>query len=120
MPVLDTVGDYLVEARRLLQDEFAPYRYEDDDLVEGLNIAMLEARRLRADLFVTLKFEIPYFVSTGTIDKLAKVPIEPMYRQSFVYYIVGRAQLRDDEATTDQRSMAMMAKFTQQLITIAS
>lgn len=120
MPVLDTVGDYIIEARRLLQDEYAPYRYEDDDLVDGLNMAMAEARRLRADLFVPLKFVIPFFVSTGTIDKAAKVAIDPMYRSAFMYYIVGRMQLRDDEATTDQRSMAMMSKFTAQLLSIAS
>ena len=29
-----------------------------------------------------------------------KVPIDPIYRPALVYYMVGRAQLRDDEATT--------------------
>lgn len=119
MAALDTVGQYLEEARRLLQDEIIPYRYEDDDLVDALNIGLLEARRLRADLFLPL-FDIPYFDSSGTIDTAATVTIDPMYRQSLIYYIVGRAQLRDDESTTDQRAAAMLTKFTQQLLTIAS
>ena len=31
-----------------------PYRYPDDDLIDALNIGLLEARRLRADLFLPL------------------------------------------------------------------
>ena len=119
MAALDTVGHYLEEARRLLQDEITPYRYEDDDLVDALNIGILEARRLRADLFLPL-FEIPWFSPSGTIDKAAPVTIDPMYRPALVYYIVGRAQLRDDESTTDQRASALLTKFVGQMLTIQS
>ena len=63
MPALETVGQYLEEARRLLQDEIAPYRYPDDDLIDALNIGLLEARRLRADLFLPL-FDMPWFDPT--------------------------------------------------------
>jgi len=119
---LGTVGQYLEESRRLLQDEFLPYRYPDDDLVDALNIALLEARRLRADLFLPA-FEIPYFDPTAgalPTTKTKPVPFEPMYRQSLVYYIVGRAQLRDDESTTDARAASLMTKFTAQLLSIQS
>ena len=116
---LETVGQYLKECRVLLQDEHVPYRYEDAELVEAMNIALMEARRLRADLFLPL-FDVPYFDSSGVIDEEAKVTLDPMYRSSLVYYVVGRAQLRDDEATTDQRASAMLGKFTQQLLSIAS
>jgi hypothetical protein len=119
MPALDTVGQYLEEARRLLQDEIDPYRYPDDDLVDALNIGILEARRLRADLFLPL-FDIPYFTPTGTINMAAPVSMDPMYRPALVYYMVGRAQLRDDEPTTDQRAAGLMTKFTAQLLTIQS
>src|SRR5262245_698046 len=113
MPALDTVGQYLEEARRLLQDERVPYRYPDKDLVEALNIGLTEARRLRADLFLPL-FEVPYISSSGAITMTAPVTIDPMYRSSLVYYVVGRAQLRDDEETTDSRASALLTKFTQQ------
>ena len=119
---LGTVGQYLEESRRLLQDEFTPYRYPDDDLVDALNIALLEARRLRADLFLPT-FDMPYFdPAAGAIatTKTKPVPFEPMYRQSLVYYMVGRAQLRDDESTTDARAASLMTKFTAQLLTITS
>jgi hypothetical protein len=90
MPALETVGQYLEEARRLLQDEHVPYRYPTDDLVDALNIGLMEARRLRADL------------------------------SSLVYYVCGRMQLRDDEPTTDQRAGALLTKFAAQLLTIQS
>ena len=104
MPALETVGQYLEEARRLLQDEIVPYRYPDDDLVDALNIGLMEARRLRADLFLPL-FELPWFDPTKTAptpDLTVPVTLDPMYRSALVYYIVGRMQLRDDEA--DHRS----------------
>jgi len=120
MPALDTVGQYLEEARRLLQDERTPYRYPDDDLIDALNIGMLEARRLRADLFLPL-FDIPWVdPADPTAAKAKAVTMDPMYRQSLVYYVVGRAQLRDDESTTDSRAAALLTKFTQQMLVIAS
>lgn len=119
MPALEKVGDYIIESRRLLQDQYAPYRYPDADLVDALNIGLMEARRLRADLFLP-SFDIPFFDASGTINVTAKVPMDPMYRSSLVYYIVGRAQLRDDEPTTDARAASLMNKFTQQMLTIAS
>jgi len=122
---LETVGQYLVESRRLLQDEVVPYRYEDDDLVDALNIALLEARRLRADLFLPA-FTIPYFappadhVAADATLKAKSVPLDPMYRQSVVYYIVGRMQLRDDESTMDARAASLLTKFVAQMLTIES
>lgn len=122
MPALETVGQYLEEARRLLQDEIVPYRYPQDDLIDALNFGLLEARRLRADLFLPL-FEVPWLDPTKSApggDLARPVTLDPMYRTSLVYYMVGRAQLRDDEPTTDQRAGALLTKFTQQLLVIAS
>jgi hypothetical protein len=117
---LETVGQYIEECRRLLQDEISIYRYPDDDIVDGLNIALQEARRLRADLFIPVNFAVPWFSPSGTINTAAPVPMDPMYRSSLVYYIVGRMQLRDDEPTTDSRAAALLLKFTQQMLVIAS
>src|SRR5262245_47078945 len=119
MPVtsaLETVGQYITEARRLLQDQISPYRYPDADLVDAINVGLLEARRVRADLFLPV-FTQPWVDPSGTIDTAKTVPLDPMYRSTLVYYIVGRAQLRDDESTTDQRAAALLTKFTAQLLT---
>lgn len=122
MPALETVGQYLKETRHLLQDEIVPYRYPDEDIVDALNIGLMEAKRLRADLFLPL-FEIPWLDPTKTspgtdLDK--KITLDPMYRSALVYYAVGRMQLRDDESTTDQRAASLITKFTAQLLTIQS
>jgi hypothetical protein len=122
MPVtsaLETIGQYIAEARRLLQDQITPYRYPDVDLVEAINIGLMEARRVRADLFLPA-FVMPWSDTSGTIDTAKAVPLDPMYRSTLVYYIVGRAQLRDDESTTDQRAAALITKFTAQLLTVNS
>ena len=119
MPALETVGQYLEEARTLLQDQTPPYRYDDKSLISNLNTGILEARRLRADLFLPA-FEVPYVEGEPTKVHEITVPIDPMYRPALVYYICGRAQLRDDEATTDARSGAFLTKFTSQLLTVAS
>jgi hypothetical protein len=113
--MLATVQALLDEARVLLLDATVPYRYSDAELIRALNIAVLEARRLRPDLFLQSAFALPTY-TTGT-DAFA---IEPMYRPSFVYYVVGRAQLRDDEATQDARASVLMNKFVAQLLSAAS
>jgi hypothetical protein len=113
---LETVGDYIAEARVLLQDIYVPYRYADAELVSALNTALLEVRRLRADLLLP-SFDIPYYPATPTTTK---VPFEPMYRNALVYYIVGRAQLRDDEANVDARAASLITKFTAQMLSISS
>jgi hypothetical protein len=110
---LATVGEIVAECRVLLQDVYLPPRYSDAEIIAGLNIALLEARRLRADLFLALGMEAPAF----TVSQMnVTVPIEPMYRPSIVYYVVGRMQLRDGEETTDARASALMNKFVGQML----
>jgi hypothetical protein len=116
MSALATVGDYVVEARVLLQDTRVPYRYPDADLIRALNIGLQEAYRLRADLFLNaLDFTVPDLTSMTD-----PVPMEIGYRHPFVYYMVGRTQLRDQEDTTDQRAGALLQKFVGEMLVLAS
>lgn len=113
---LDTVQDYVDRARVLLLDETDPYRYSTLDLVEALNLGIMEARRLRPELFTGyFRTSLPDF----SVDAMATpVPIDPQYRVAFVYYICGHAQLRDDENNQDTRSAAFLNKFISQMLTI--
>ncbi|MCK1742181.1 hypothetical protein IVA80_15255 [Bradyrhizobium sp. 139] len=108
--MLDTVADYVREARTLLQDTVPTYRYSDPELLSALNMAVLTARRLRPDLFLNLT--VPYFTA---VDATA-FAMDAQYRVSFIYFIVGHAQLRDEEDTQDSRAAAFLGKFTQQLV----
>jgi hypothetical protein len=121
MPALATVGQYVDEVRRLLQDEVVPYRYPDDDLIDALNIGLLEAHRIRADLFLPA-FVLPWIDPAVAIatNRTKPVAFSEQYRSSLVYYIVGRLQLRDEEPTTDQRAGALLTKFTAQLLTVSA
>lgn len=112
---LDTVADYIEESRRLLQDTVAPFRYSDAELIESLNIAILEARRLRPDLFLGRFDNLPDYTATGTT-----VVMDPQYRSSFVYYMIGRASLRDAEAAQDSRATVFLNKFVSQMLTVQS
>lgn len=115
---LDTVADYVRDARVLLQDTVAEYRYPDAELVENLNLGLLEIRRLRPELLRSyFRTAIPSFTSTAMA---AAVPLDYQYRVALLYYICGQAQLRDDEATQDARATVFLNKFTAQMLTIQS
>jgi len=118
MSQLATLGDYLIESRRLLQDEIVPYRYPDSDLVEALGIGLMEVRRVRPDLLLPL-FDVPVLPATGFNPSTA-ITLDVMYRPAMIYYMVGRAQLRDDENTQDARAASLLNKFVSQMLTIAS
>jgi hypothetical protein len=106
MAALDTVQDYVTAARVLLQDQSAPYRYPDLDLVAALSFAMLEARKLRPDLFLTTTPQ------NFTANDATAVSIDMQYRMPILYYLCGFAQLRDDENTQDARAAGLLGKFT--------
>ena len=105
---LDTVQDYITEARILLQDIISPPRYEDTSLLSALNLMLLEARRIRADLFIGKHgTRVPYF---ATVDD-TQVDIEPAFRLAFLYGMVGHALQRDQEDIEDQRASAFLGAF---------
>lgn len=105
MAALDTVEDYIADARTLLQDTIAPYRYDDDSLLVAFNVTLLEARRVRPDLFV---FRHHDSVPSFTIVDTSEVNIEPPFRLPLVYGLCGHALARDQEDVQDARSTAFM------------
>jgi hypothetical protein len=114
---LDTVTDYVTEARTLLQDKVPTYRYADSELVSALNLGIHTARRNRPDLFMEV-VTIPQFTAA---DVAAGTPfaMDGQYRVAFLFFMVGFAQLRDEEDTQDTRAAAFIGKFTQQLMTLS-
>lgn len=110
-----TVGQCVAEARVILQDTVMPHRYSDDDLYANLSTAVAEARRLRPDLFLSNLFgSPPRFVPA---DSAALFPVSPLYVTSFINYIVGRAELRDDQFNSDTRANALLTSFKAQMST---
>lgn len=103
---LNTVADYIREARVLLQDTMEPYRYPDANFLTSLNIALLESRRLRADLWIDAS--VPSF----SINDTTEVDFDEQYRSAILFYVCGYVQLIDAEDTQDTRAAGMLAKST--------
>lgn len=112
---LDTITDYITDARTLLQDEIQPYRYDDASLVTALNVTLLEGRRLRADLFVFCRENggmVPHFASNSG----QPVPMEPPFRLAFLHGMVGHALERDQEDIQDARAATYLKIFNDILL----
>ena len=110
MPALDTVGKVMDYVRVLLQDTLEPYRYPIEDLIVALNMAMLDARRLRPDLFLYTPTEVPFYSITSEV-----IDIDQQYRMALVFFVAGQAQFRDEEDVQDARAAAFLQKFSQML-----
>jgi hypothetical protein len=127
MPALDTVGKIIGYARVLLQDTLVPYRYPDADLINALNAGLLDARRLRPDLFLYTPNDVPFYTADNDMLGIPENPplptvldevvtIDQQYRMALVYFVAGQAQLRDEEEVTDARAAAFTTKFMSMLI----
>lgn len=109
---LVSVQDYITDARTILLDTVNPPRYSDDDMLVALNVTMLEARRLRPDLFVYKHYNrVPMFAAVSG----ETVPIEPQFRLPVVYGIVAHAMLRDEEDVPIERANSFLQKFQSML-----
>jgi hypothetical protein len=111
---LETVEDYIDATRFLLQDTVVTYRYSDANIVRGLNLAITELVRLRPDLyFRLLRDEDPPVYSESQPDD--EVDVDIKHTMPVLYFMVGHAQLSDEEDVQDQRAVALITKFTQQI-----
>ena len=114
-PTLNTVADYMADARTLLQDIIPPYRYDDPSLLTALNITLLEARRLRADLFV---FNLETKGQTQSFTEVDEtyVAMEPQFRLAILHGLCAHALERDQEDVQDVRASSLMAQFNAGLV----
>lgn len=115
MSALETVTDYITDARTLLQDTIAPYRYDDPSMLVAFNVTLLEVRRVRADLFVFREHSrVPAYTAVNTEE----VHMEPPFRLALVYGTCAHALARDQEDVQDARSTAFMRIFYDMLLGI--
>jgi len=114
-PTLNTVADYVADARTLLQDLIPDYRYDDASMLVAMNVALLEARRIKPELFV-YNFEAGGQVQSFEEVDDTYVDIEPQFRLALLHGICGHALERDQEDVQDTRATAFLALFTQGLV----
>lgn len=105
---LMTVSGFVKGIRGLLQDRRKPYRYSDEAVLAGLNLAMLEGSRVRPDIFICrYGTNVPQFESVNG-DNLG---IEAKFRLAFEYGAAAHVLLRDQEDVQDQRANTLNENF---------
>jgi len=118
-----TLGRMLLDARAILNDVVpisGLVRYTDEDLIQAFNSALLEVRAKRPDAFLEMgmRIDVPQFVMPD--DKGMLFPLDQIFYPLCVYYIVGKSELREDEAAQEGRAGATLGKFTAGLLQVAS
>jgi hypothetical protein len=105
-----TIGGVITDARVILSD-VAGDRYTDDELISDFNNAISQTKTLRPDAFI-LGEALPEYTSA---DLAEDFPLSEIFVQSFVYFLAGNAELRDDEFAVDNRAMTLLAAFRRDL-----
>ena len=109
-----SIRSMVADARVLLQDTRSPFRYREDTLIWNLNAGLMQARRLRPDLFIGRFGKEDFEYNTTRQDE--PFPLPAWYSEAFVEYMVARAELREDEFATDGRAVALMNRFSSKLL----
>ena len=109
---LATITDYINDGRTILQDTIAPFRYTDDTLVTAMNLALLEGRRLRPDLFVyNTKPLGQRGVQSFQANDGTELIMEEPFRLAFLHGMLAHALERDQEDIQDERAGIFMQFF---------
>jgi hypothetical protein len=119
-----TFGELIEEARTILQDKLPTsggvLRYSDQELFECINSFMAEVRTKRPDLFLPLGLRKTWPYYNYASDMGTTFPLDISVWSAFVYYLVGRSELREDTFSEDSRAVSMLNKAVSQLLSIQS
>ena len=96
----------LIDDARVFLKDADKVRYPDAQLLSYANEVTAECKRVRPDFFLgTYTTALATFALTDTCP----IPIE--YQHHLKDYIVGRAELVDDEYASESRGAALIIKF---------
>ena len=109
-----SIDDALTDTRVILNDS-AGDRYTDAQLVSDLNNAISSTKMLRPDVF-KLGEVLPEFTTADLgLGTPTDFPLPEIFYQSFVYFLAGNAELKDDEFAVDGRAMTLLAAYRRNL-----
>jgi hypothetical protein len=113
-----TYQNIIDEARETLQDtDSEGYRYTTAMLLNLLNRGLQELARLRPDAFydtfVTEDIVVPEIAEAGLG---ADFGAPMMFYPAMVYWVIGSAELIEDEFATDGRAVTLLTNFKQMVI----
>jgi len=122
-----TYSTLITESREVLQDtNSTTQRYSDSTLLNVLNRGLQDLGAKRPDAFYDLYADsdltIPRIVESspgsGEIVWTADFGLEMQFYQPLVSYVVGVAEIFDDEYTDDGRAAMLLQQFRLQLLGI--
>ena len=120
-----TYENLVTEARKLLQDtDTNLQRYTDETLIEILNRGLRDLGTMRPDVFYDLfagnQLNVPEIVEAGAgvgqIDWTDVFTLEFQFYTPLVSYLVGVAEIFDDEYSVDGRAALLLGQFRNQVI----
>lgn len=112
-----TVSKAVERVRILLADNEVPYRNADVAILDGLNMALTEARKLRPDLFLPdVYLWIAPSLDEASMTSGKELPVDPMYFTPVVEYVAGFISLEDDEFAVDGRAVSLLNRFSQKMV----
>lgn len=116
-----TLAEAIKQTRDIIQDAREPLRHSDDKLVGYVNDAMLDAWRLRADLFLVTgtkasSWVAPVEMTIADIELGTQLPISPQYFTATVDYVSGMIGLGDDEFAVEGRAVTLLNRYSQKLV----
>lgn len=115
-----TYQNLITEARELLQDTgLNTPRYSDSTLLNILNRGLQDLSRIRPDimydLFANNSLGVVEVVETGAgagqVNWTDPWGLEMQYYPTMLNYIVGVAEITDDEYTVDGRAALLLQNF---------
>ena len=109
-----SIDDALTDARVILNDA-AGGRYTDAHLISDLNSAISMTKMIRPDAFILGEALPEFTVADLNQNPATDFPLPEIFYQSFVYYLAGNAELRDDEFAVDNRAMTLLAAYRRNL-----
>jgi hypothetical protein len=125
-----TFRNIIQEAREMLQDISPPSdvtvtgtggtRYTDVAMFQAINGFMQDVRTKRPDLFLPIGLRVPVPIYDPTADLDTPFPLDASVYNAFVYYVVGRCELREDPYSEDSRAVSMMNKALSNLLQVPS
>lgn len=107
-----TAAEVLTRVRRILQDDFEPYRFSDAYLLGCLSDAQQELGRLRPDLLVTTTFTITALTDITSIS--TSLAFDVTMREAIAYLTCEQVYLTEDG---DDGNLAMAAAMRQRFET---
>lgn len=120
-----TYQDVVTDARVLLQDTDATsYRYSDTTLLAIYNRALQALGRIRPDAFYDMwsggSLNVPELVESspgaGQVAWTDNFGLDMMFFSPLVSYLVGVAEIIDDEYSEDGRAALMLQSFKMEVI----